>query len=96
MNASGRTVDDGLLLKPPADFSLVLGGPLYQLWRGTRLAGDALQLLRRRIIVMALLAWAPLLLLSIAQGHAWGDSVSAAVPPRRRNARAPAARLAAA
>ena len=27
----------------PADFSLVLGGPLYQLWRRTRLAGDALQ-----------------------------------------------------
>jgi hypothetical protein len=22
------------------DFSLVLGGPLYQLWRGTRLADD--------------------------------------------------------
>ena len=76
MNASGRTADGGLFVKPPADFSLVLGGPLYQLWRGTRLAGDTLQLLRRRIIVMALLAWAPLLLLSIAQGHAWGDRVT--------------------
>ena len=76
MNASARTLDDGLLLGPPADFSLVLGGPLYQLWRRTRLAGDTLQLLRRRIIVMALLAWAPLLLLSVAEGHAWGDSVT--------------------
>jgi len=33
-----------------ADFSLVLGGPLYQLWRRTRMADDALQLLRRRIV----------------------------------------------
>jgi hypothetical protein len=46
------------------DFSLVLGGPLYQLWRRTHLAGDALQLLHRRVIVSVLLAWAPLLLLS--------------------------------
>ena len=75
MSAPRTTTDAELLLKQPPDFSLVLGGPLYQLWRRTRLAGDALQLLRRRIIVMALLAWAPLLLLSMAEGHAWGDSV---------------------
>jgi hypothetical protein len=55
------------------DFSLVLGGPLYQLWRGARLAGDTLQLLHRRIIALTLLAWAPLLLLSMAEGHAWGN-----------------------
>jgi len=64
------------LLPPPPDFSLVLGGPLYQLMRGARLAGDTLQLLRRRIVVLATLAWAPLLVLSAAQGHAWGDSVA--------------------
>ena len=58
------------------DFSLVLGGPLYQLWRGTRLADDALHLLHRRVLVAVLLAWVPLLLLSIAEGHAWGDRVS--------------------
>ena len=57
------------------EFSLVAGGPVYQLWRRTRLTGDALELLRRRIIVLALLAWAPLLVLSIAEGHAWGGSV---------------------
>ena len=57
------------------DFSLVLGGPLYQLWRGTRLADDALRLLHRRVLVIVLLAWVPLLLLSIAEGHAWGDRV---------------------
>jgi hypothetical protein len=63
------------LLQEPQDFSLVLGGPLYQLFRRTRLAGDTLQLLRRRIVVLALLAWVPLLLLSVAEGHAWGGSV---------------------
>ena len=68
-------ISDEPLLKEPPDFSLVLGGPLYQLWRRTRLAGDTLQLLRRRVVVMVLLAWAPLLLLSVAEGHAWGGSV---------------------
>jgi hypothetical protein len=65
------------IAKEPADFSLVHGGPLYQLWMRTRLAGDgdALQLLRRRVVVLVLLAWAPLLALSIAEGHAWGGSV---------------------
>src|SRR6266487_2483480 len=63
------------LLQEPQDFSLVLGGPLYQLFRRMRLGGDTLPLLRRRIVVLALLAWVPLLLLSVAEGHAWGGSV---------------------
>ena len=63
------------VLQEPPDFSLVLGGPLYQLLRRSHLAGDALELLRRRIMVFVLLTWAPLLLLSIAEGHAWGGSV---------------------
>jgi len=76
MKTSKSDPADGL--NPPwnqPDFSLVLGGPLYQLWRRTRLAGDALQLLPRRIIVLTLLAWAPLLVLSVVEGHAWGGSV---------------------
>ena len=60
----------------PGDFSLVLGGPLYQLWRRSRLAGDTLQLLNRRIVVLTVLTWVPLLALSVAQGHAWGGSVA--------------------
>ena len=60
----------------PADFSLVLGGPLFQLWRKGRLAGDALQLLHRRIVVLTVVAWVPLLALSVAQGAAWGGSVA--------------------
>ena len=54
------------------DFSLVLGGPLYQIWRRTGLAGDVLQLLHRRLVALTVLAWVPLLIFSIAQGHAWG------------------------
>ena len=63
-------------LSEPANFSLVIGGPLYQMWRRTRLVGDALQLLRRRMIVLTVLAWVPLLVLSITEGHAWGSSVA--------------------
>ena len=54
------------------DLSLMLGGPLYQLYRRTHLAGDALELLRRRVLAIALIAWVPLLLLSLVEGHAWG------------------------
>jgi hypothetical protein len=54
------------------DFSLVLGGPLFQLWQRTRLSGNGLELLRRRLIILTALAWVPLLLLSVAEGHAWG------------------------
>jgi hypothetical protein len=64
------------LPKKLSDFSLVSGGPLYQLWRRAHLSGDALQMTRRRIIVAVLLAWVPLLLLSVAEGHAWGRSVA--------------------
>ena len=71
MTTAAPVAGGGLLSPAPPDFSLVLGGPLYQLLRGTRLAGDALQLLHRRIIALTVLAWAPLLLLSAVEGHAW-------------------------
>jgi hypothetical protein len=58
------------------DFSLVLGGPLYQLFRRTHLAGDALELLQRRVVVITTIAWLPLLLLSAVSGHAIGDSIA--------------------
>jgi hypothetical protein len=48
----------------PQDFSLVLGGPLFQLWLRSRLTGDASELLIRRIVVITSIAWIPLLLLS--------------------------------
>jgi hypothetical protein len=51
------------------DFSLVLGGPLFQLWRRARLSGDALQLLRVRVLVISLLCWLPLLVLCAVDGQ---------------------------
>ena len=57
-----------------ADFSVVLGGPLFQLWRRSRLAGNGLELLHRRIAVFVVVSWIPLLLLSVAEGRAWGGS----------------------
>lgn len=57
------------LLRDPPSFSLVLGGPLYQLLRRTRLSDDDLLMLRRRVIVISLLAWLPLLVLSALHGR---------------------------
>jgi hypothetical protein len=54
------------------DFSLVLGGPLFQLLCRSHLSGNALELWRQRIIVITLIAWLPLLVLSALQGQAWG------------------------
>ena len=58
------------------DFSIVIGGPLFQALRRAHLAGDALQLVRRRIVAFALLTWLPLLVLSAVDGKAWGDVVA--------------------
>jgi hypothetical protein len=52
------------------DFSLVLGGPLYQLLIRTHLTGTTLEHWRLRIILASLVAWLPLLLLSALEGHA--------------------------
>ena len=57
-------------IEAPQDFSLVLGGPLYQLLRRSHLSGEALDLLRRRLVIIPLLAWLPLLGLSAFEGQA--------------------------
>lgn len=51
-------------LEESDDFSLVLGGPIYQFFRRARLAGDHLELLIRRLLIITLVAWLPLLLLA--------------------------------
>jgi hypothetical protein len=58
------------------DFSLVLGGPLFQLLRRAHLSDDALRLARQRVIVIVLLAWLPLLVLSALEGNALGSGVT--------------------
>src|SRR5512132_3162782 len=67
----------GLVLAP-SDFSLFLGGPLFQRLRRAHLSDDALMLTRQRIIVISLFAWLPLLVLSALEGQLLGGS--AAVP----------------
>ncbi len=64
-------------LHDPPNFSLVLGGPLFQLLRRAHLADDALLMVRQRVIVISLFAWLPLLVLSALGGRLLDD---AAVP----------------
>ena len=52
---------------PTSDFSVVLGGPLYQLMRRTRLSDDALALVHRRILATVIITWVPLLVLSLVE-----------------------------
>jgi len=68
--------DGSTLLRHPPDFSLVLGGPLFQLLRRAHLADDALMLVRQRVLVIALVAWLPLLLLSALEGRLLGGGVA--------------------
>ena len=51
------------------DFSLMLGGPIYQAFRRAHLSGPALELLERRILFFPAITWLPLLVLSILSGH---------------------------
>ena len=58
------------------DFSIVLGGPLFQALRRAHLSGNVLELVRRRILVLSVVAWVPLLALSAVDGKAWGAEVA--------------------
>lgn len=65
------------LQQDPGDFTLVLGGPLFQLFRKLHLTGDALEQARRRIIVLAAVAWVPLFVLSLSAGNLFGPAAAA-------------------
>ena len=54
----------------PPDFSLVLGGPLFQLLRRANLEGDHLELLHRRLIFFIGITWLPLFLLAVVNPFA--------------------------
>jgi hypothetical protein len=62
----------GSLPRDPRDFSLVLGGPIFQLLRRSHLTNDALELTQHRIIVISLFSWLPLLVLSALEGNMLG------------------------
>ena len=59
-------------LRDKPDFSLVLGGPLFQLLRRAHMSDDAMMMARKRVIVISLFAWLPLLLISALEGQVLG------------------------
>jgi len=60
-------------LAPQApDFSLVLGGPLYQMYLRSGLIRPSADLVGRRILVFIVVAWLPLAVLTLAGGSAFG------------------------
>ena len=61
--------------KQADDFSLVLGGPLFQLLIRARLSTDALGLVKRRVIFFSMFTWLPLLVLSLLSGDAVGGAI---------------------
>ncbi len=74
MHTENKTLTHSII-KNPVDFSLVLGGFLYQFFLRTHLSGNTLELLTRRIIIISATAWLPLLLLSFAQGNAMAANI---------------------
>ena len=76
MKPSSHSGEIPNLLADPTDFSLVLGGPLFQILRRAHLSDDALMLVRQRILVFSLFVWLPLLILSTLEGRALGGKVS--------------------
>jgi hypothetical protein len=62
-------------IREPPNYSLVLGGPLFKLYRRTHLSGDALELPWRRIAAISLAAWLPLMVLSLLEGSALNGNV---------------------
>jgi len=65
-------MSEPMVLQDSPDFSLVQGGPLFQLFRRTHLSGDALELMSRRILAISIIAWLPLLVLALLGGNALG------------------------
>src|SRR4051794_17618099 len=47
------------------DFSLVIGGPIFQLFRKAHLTGDHLELLHWRVLTITSIAWLPMLVLDL-------------------------------
>jgi hypothetical protein len=63
-----------ILTSKPPDFSLVLGGPLFQIFRRAHLAGEGLELLHRRLLIIPLVTWLPLMFLSVLDHQALARS----------------------
>src|SRR5262245_47060702 len=68
---SERMPDARAEARLPEDFSLVLGGPLYQMYLRGRLVRPPADLAERRIVTFIVVTWLPLLALTLASGTAW-------------------------
>jgi len=75
MSSADLTVD-GPLPDEARNFSLFIGGPLFQLLRRAHLVDDALRLVKRRMVLAMAVTWLPLLAFSALQGHLWGDGTA--------------------
>jgi hypothetical protein len=75
MNSQTSESIDNFLRNPP-NFSLVLGGPVFQVLRRSHLTDDALGHTRRRVIAISLFSWLPLLVFSALEGKMVGGSVA--------------------
>ena len=57
------------------EFSLVAGGPIYQLLLRPGIAEDSIALLSRRILIISLFCWLPLCVLTLLEGSFSGKAV---------------------
>lgn len=64
------------ILQDAEHFSLIQGGPLFQLFIRAHLSDDGLHLLVRRMVAISMVAWLPLLLFSAWDHHVVGNSVT--------------------
>ncbi|MDH5249954.1 MAG: hypothetical protein OEW40_13230, partial [Cyclobacteriaceae bacterium] len=57
-------------------FSIIPGGPFFQFLNRIHLSGRGMELAKLRTIIITLIAWLPLLLLSMLKGQAWGGETN--------------------
>lgn len=70
MTSRTSTPDAGPIpLGASPDLSVAIGGPLFRFLCRAHLSDDALGLVRKRVFVIAMFAWLPLLVLSALQGR---------------------------
>jgi hypothetical protein len=73
MIASTHVATSATVSDVPEEFSLVVGGPLFQLFRRAHLSGNALELVQARAIACIAVTWVPLLVVSLLGGHPLRD-----------------------
>jgi hypothetical protein len=66
---TGASGQSGRVSPDTPDFSLVLGGPLFQFFLRAHLSDDGLMLARRRVVFFALICWLPLCVLTAIDGQ---------------------------